>query len=963
SFFYLWVNGVAVGWSKDSMSPAEFDISAVIKAGENEVALQVYRWSDGSYLEDQDFWDFSGIYRDVFLFFTPDVHIEDIVLDAALKNLTTGDLSVKVHVGHTGASASGEKNVNVVVRLWNLVRPSHLEVGATAAADPESALQEVAAYSASTSLAPGAKNLVSIHKDVADITAWTAESPALYGLTVELVDPSSGAFLDCRAYRVGFRNVCIDPATKQICVNGKPVTFRGVNRHEHHPRTGHTLTEAGMLEDIALFLQFNINSVRTSHYPNNPRWYELCDEYGIYVVDETNLETHGIWDQLSKDPLWEPSYVDRVQRLVARDRNHASVVIWSLGNEAGYGRNFDVMYDWVRAADKSGRPIHYESRSDPMTDSPFDINSSMYISPDELVQKHVTDTERPILLCEYTHAMGNSNGNLEDYWRNIYAYPRLQGGWVWDWVDQGLDPEIAKGTGTFIPPKNSTYKSWLYGGDFGDTPHDGNFCINGLVQPDRVPHPGLFDIKHWYSPVYCDGADLLPDAKGAKLTLVNHFDFVAANDDVVAEWALADDNGAPLDAGAFKLPPIDPHGGAGTVAVAFKDGTDVKSAGAWLTVTFKTASERPYVPAGHIVSTWQFALASATASAATAADAADFDIAAADAVPAGPDGLIRHVLGAYEATLDTASGALRVVHTASGAAVIERSFDPVFWRAPTDNDEGGAQNSFAQQWKDAGLDAAQLAVVQVRAGKRPDGDLLVAVDARAPLRPTKWPGDILVTQRLVLSAAGPLGPRVAARFSFHFKLAEESDPAAPLPFTLPRVGVAVTLPPQSAATTTVDWLGNGPKENYSDRRAGATFGRHRTPAADWFENFVRPQENGSRTAVVRMHVGPEHATTAVSLVATHNPHRDHTPPDGRGPPPPTAAPHLTSSLHPVALRDLTAARHAAELPLLADGALVWYIDAAQMGMGGDDSWNPRTHKEYLLTARKWEFGFDLLFGK
>ena len=487
SAFHLWVNGQSVGYSQDSRLPAEFDITPHIHAGENLVAVRVYRWSDGSYLEDQDFWRLSGIYRSVFLWSAPMVHMRDFgVATVFSKDFERGTLLLDVWVKNYEIRDAVACQVEAVLYESKGGGPAVARAGHPA------------------TVGGGREVRLSVSMPVEAPHLWSDEDPYLYSLSLTL-RLANGEVIEVVGCRPGFRQVEIREG--QIHVNGAPILIKGVNRHEHDPDTGHAVSTESMVEDIVLMKQFNINAVRTSHYPNDPRWYELCDWYGLYLFDEANVESHGVWDRLAKDPLWEGAFLDRVTRMVERDKNHPSIIAWSLGNESGYGRNHDVMADWIHARDAS-RPVHYH----PAADAPIvDVLGPMYPSVARIIEMaEMPDESRPIVMCEYAHSMGNSTGNLAEYWDAVEAYPRLQGGFIWDWVDQGLRRTDGEGSEWFA-----------YGGDFGDTPNDGNFCANGLIGADRRPHPALWEYKKVLEPVRVELVD--PEVGHVRVTNLRAF--------------------------------------------------------------------------------------------------------------------------------------------------------------------------------------------------------------------------------------------------------------------------------------------------------------------------------------------------------------------------------------------------------------------------------------------------------
>ncbi|MCD4695357.1 MAG: DUF4981 domain-containing protein [Bacteroidales bacterium] len=490
SAFFIWVNGRYVGYSQGSKTPAEWELTEFLQKGENTIGLQVYRWSDGSYLECQDFWRISGIERDVYLYSTPQVYIGDFFAKCSLENeYKDGLLDLSVYI--TGAPAK-KKPYTVEFKL---IGAEGMEL---------SSASEPLHFELFGARCHFSEKIINPKK-------WSAETPGLYTLLIQL--KKGKKVIQSVRHNLGFRTSEIKDG--QLLVNGKAVLLKGVNRHEHDPVTGHVISRESMLEDIRLMKQNNINTVRTSHYPNDPYWYELCNQYGLYVIDEANIESHGMGygnKSLAKNLKWQDAHLDRVQRMVERDKNHPCVIIWSMGNEAGDGHNFTACYRWIKENDPT-RPVHYERAGlGPNTD----IYCPMYASIGYIENYGKEEQTRPLILCEYSHAMGNSNGNFQDYWDVIEKYGQLQGGSIWDWVDQGL-----------LKTDESGLTYFAYGGDFGpaDVPGDGNFCANGLVSSDRQPHPALEEVKKVYQ-----YADFYPvDLPKGIVKIKNKYDFLNLN--------------------------------------------------------------------------------------------------------------------------------------------------------------------------------------------------------------------------------------------------------------------------------------------------------------------------------------------------------------------------------------------------------------------------------------------------
>ena len=500
SAFYVWVNGKKVGYSEDSKTAAEFNITDFITEGENELAVEVYRWCDGSYLESQDMWRLSGIERDVFLYAKPKIHVYDVFIKSVLdKTYTNGILNLDFELKNM---TNQENDVEVSIELLD-----------------SQFSKSLLTIKKKVSLAKNSSAKLSTNNVIKRPNKWSAEQPNLYDLKIVLKD-KSGKILETFTKKTGFRTSEIKNG--QFLINGQYVLIKGVNRHEHSPVNGHVVTEAEMIEDIKLMKQFNINAVRSSHYPNHPKWYELCDIFGLYVVDEANIEAHGLqtkWDgdygyrfntYTSQATEWKNAHIDRTLRMFQQNKNHPSIVIWSLGNEAGFGENFKITYKMLKSLDNS-RPVQYEQAwLDPYTD----IVAPMYHTISNLEKFLKLNDKRPLFMCEYSHGMGNSNGNLIDYWNFIKKHKALQGGFIWDWVDQGMEKETLDGR-----------KYWAYGGNFGhqNVPSDKDFCLNGLVFPNRTPKPSLWEVKKVYQNISFEAIDL----KLGKIKINNEFNFTS----------------------------------------------------------------------------------------------------------------------------------------------------------------------------------------------------------------------------------------------------------------------------------------------------------------------------------------------------------------------------------------------------------------------------------------------------
>ncbi len=867
SFFYAWVNGTKLGFSKDSKTPAEWDVTGLLKPGENVLAVEVYRWSDGSYLECQDFWRLAGIERDVYLYASPKVRLRDFEvragLDAAYKNGRLG-LDVELAADDPAALAAA----SVAVTLF----------------DP--AGRKVLAASSPAAGTGDGRAAARFERAVPNAARWSAETPALYRLVLESKD-GAGRVREAVAVRIGFRSSEIKGG--RLLVNGVPVLLKGVNRHEHDPLAGHVISEESMRRDIELMKASNINAVRTCHYPDDPRWYELCDEYGLYVVDEANIESHGMGygpESLAKDPAWGPAHLDRVRRMVERDKNHPSVIIWSLGNEAGDGVNFEQAYAWLKKRDPS-RPVQYERAG---LRAHTDIYCPMYESIEGMLKYAASKQDRPLIQCEYAHSMGNSTGNLQDYWDAIESHDQLQGGFIWDWVDQGFAAKTAGGT-----------PFWAFGGDYGPpgVPSDQNFCCNGLVGPDRTPHPALFEVKKVYQYAKFRPVDL---AAGT-IEVRNGYAFLPL-DLFDLGWELTAD-GVKIAAGALPGPALGP-GAAKVVRLPLpkfqaRPGTEY-----FLNVSLRLRSARPGLPRGHVVATEQLAVPAAGAGPARPESAL-----APLAIDDGPR-FLRVTGPDFAVRFDRLTGGLdSFVH--DGTELLGAGIEPNFWRAPTDNDFGNGMPRRLNVWRQASL-YRDL----VRLEARPAGTGRVAVTVAYALAG----GQAVQTLEYTVAGDASIALRSTLALKAGHKLPE-----------LPRIGLRMALP---AGFDRIAWYGRGPFENYRDRKTAAFVGRYETTAGEPFP-YVSPQEYGNRTDT--RWVACRDAAGRGLLVAGDT--------------------VLEFSAHPHWPEDLTqesrGSKHPPDIPVRDLVCLT--LDQAQMGVGGDDSWGARIHPEYTLPAKDTSFRF------
>lgn len=771
SAFHVWVNGTFVGYSQDSKTPAEFDITALLRAGGNSISVQVYRYSVGSYLESQDMWRLAGISRGVKLVARPQVHVRDFEVRAGLDaRYVDGRLSVGVQVSNRGRQpARGHQ-----VRL-------ELTDDAGQAVFP--------AITRGLSVAPGREVALTFTQAVIEPKRWTAETPSLYALTLTLLD-ASGRALESVGARVGFRNVEIRGG--QLLVNGVPIYIKGVNRHEQDQLEGHVVSEATMLRDIRLMKQFNINAVRASHYPNLPRWYELCDEHGLYVVDEANIESHGVdfspETTLANKPEWQALHLDRTRRMVERDKNHPSIIIWSLGNEAGDGVNFVATYTWIKQRDRS-RPVQYEPAG---LGAHTDIYAPMYARIPALVRYASRPQTRPLILCEYAHAMGNSVGNLQDYWDVILAHEHLQGGFVWDWVDLGLLRHDEQGR-----------PYYLDGGDQGGA--------DGLMASDRTPHPHAFEVRKVYQYVKWEALDWAE----RRFRVTNRHDFVSLAG-LRLTWHLEADG---REVAAGELPALDVPARSTREITLPLPAVATDDRRAWfLTLRARTRQATALLPAAFEVAWDQFELPRvAPTPRPPAPTGAQLGLEEQPHawVLSGTDFVLR---------VDKASGNL-TSWTYRGLELLRDGPQPDFWRVPTDNDLGNKMPERLGLWRRVGSERS-VASVRVR---RLAADL-VEISTASVLKA----GDSPYTLRYAVRADGEL--RVEASF-----LPGRAD----LP-ELPRFGLRLVLP---AAFDTLTWFGRGPHESYWDRKTSAAVGLYSHNVMEAYPSYVRPQEFGNRSDV------------------------------------------------------------------------------------------------------------------
>ena len=908
SCFCLYLNGGFVGMSKDSRLPAAFDLTRYLRPGENVLTVMCIRYSDGSYVEDQDHWWMAGIYRSVQLRSMAPVSIEDVFVK--------GDLDDRFHDGiltvRTTLDFAAEPDTDLTngeSRRFHTVEVQLFD------ADGKTVFRKPPSVRISNSYRKQYYE-GEVKAVVKRPAPWSSEVPYLYTLVVTLKD-HQGRVLDHTSCRTGFRRV--EVKNREFLLNGQPVYIKGVNRHDFDPDTGKTVSRAAMVRELQLLKQHNFNAVRTSHYPNDPLWLDLCDEVGILVVDEANLESHANYNTLCRDPRWGRTFFERVERMVRRDKNHPCVIAWSLGNESGYGPNHDAAADWVRGYDSS-RVLHHEgalkqawvqshSRYDRGGERSNDFHNPMYPQVADIVafakqdpQAPETDSRRPFIMCEYSHAMGNSCGCLKDYWDAIYAHHGLQGGFIWDWIEQGIR-KIDPATGR---------EFWAYGGDFGDEPNDANFCCNGMIMPDRTIKPQMHEFKKIAQPVWITAGDL---AKG--VVHVFNADFFRSMDWLAGEWSMEVD-GRRVQRGVLPALPLAAQTGT-TVRIPLRAPAMRAGEEAYLRISFKTLRKQPWCAKGHEVAREQFRLPFAGQALLPAAVVKARGGSAVEQHGA----LLRLGNSGIEVVIDEKTGALLRV-SASGQEVIAAGPSFNIWRAPLDNDgvKGKADQWTAVwkplgRWMNAGYDALTSAVESVNL-KRIGGD--VVLGSRAVYACGKGDGRFEVEHVYRFTSAGLI--RCDHRFRF----------AAGMP-DVPRLGVMMTL---AGGYERLDWFGRGPFENYADRKYAAEFGRYGGNVDEQYFPYIVPQENGNKEDVAWF-----------SLRGT----------GGAGVQFQTLGSLFSFSAHHFTPADLTGAYHTFDVPRRAETTVL--LDARQRGLG-TASCGPDTLDRYKVLPGDYRLRYAII---
>ena len=766
SAYYVWVNGELAGYAEDSRLPSHFNITHLLKKGNNKLAVKVFRYSDGSYLEGQDYWKYSGIERSVYLYARPQSRVKDFRMTAELiNNYKDGELKLDVFLHRPKAGETVEIKVM----------------------DKDKVI-----YDRKKSITSATDTLFTQQQVFPNARAWNAETPNTYTLVVSTFD-AQGKPQESFTHLFGFRTVEMMNGMQMI--NGQAVLFKGVNRHEHDPHNGRTITVGSMIHDIQLMKQFNLNGVRNCHYPNNYAWYELCTEFGLYMIDEANIESHGMMfhkdETLANYPDWEVPFMQRMSRMIARDRNYSAIVTWSMGNESGYGKHFETLYDYTKKIDPT-RPVQYEGGG---YNSKSDIYCPMYARIWRLRQ-HVNQRDaRPMILCEYAHAMGN----IQDYWDLIYKYDQLQGGFIWDWVDQ-----------TFAIKDENQRDIWAFGGDMGfvGVVNDSNFCANGLIAADRTPHPHIYEVKKVLQYIHFEPLAFTPN----KIKVTNWHDFIGL-EGYTLRWAVECD-GKTVQDGEMDFPKIAPRNSA-NIELPLKalpaDGKEY-----FLTLRAFTKHEAPLVPKGHEVAIEQWELPSAP-SAKTVQP-----VEGTLTVDRNNETLT--VKGNnFQVAFSTRNGEMTELNY-TGKNLIKEGLQPNFWRPLTDNDIPNGHLIRCGTWRNAGRDAKLQNIEVAEAGQ--------TATVTATYRMEEQDADLQTLYKIT--------PDGKVQVTMHFTPGKK-----PLS-EMPRLGMRMILPAEYEMMT---WLGRGPQETYADRKTGALIGLYNATVWEQFHPYVRAQETANHCDV------------------------------------------------------------------------------------------------------------------
>lgn len=873
---FVWINGQKVGMSKDSKTPQEFDITKYIQPGKNSISVEVFRWSDASYLECQDFWRLSGIPREVYVYAQPKVRLRDFFVQAPLdKTYANGVFNLDVELkNHTGKKTASTVSYEILDDVGKIISSAKKAIEIT---DTISKLN--------------------FNAVIESVKKWSAETPNLYTLSLAVKD-AAGATTEATSIKIGFRTSEIKDGF--LLVNGKRVLVKGVNIHEFDQNTGQVVNEKSVLLDFQRMKELNINAIRLSHYPQPDFFYELADKYGFYLVDEANIESHGMgYDRAKGKSLannldWTEAHLFRTRNMFERDKNHPSVVIWSLGNEAGNGYNFYQTYLFLRSRDKM-RPIQFEQAGHEWN---TDIVCPMYAKPKDIENYAKKYTDRPLILCEYEHAMGNSEGNIKDYWDIIEKYPHLQGGFIWDWVDQGLANQNEKG------------KFWAYGGDYGPegTPSDGNFLINGVVFPDRSIKPHSLEVKHVYQNIGFKADNL----SAGLITVVNKFRFTNLNKYIFSYEITA--NGKVVKTADLPVLDVAPEQEK-QLKIDVRNLKAQAGVEYFVTLSAKTKTAENLLLLGWEIASEQFKLP-------ISAEKKPLVITKGGKVTYQEGESIAITGKGFSVAIDSKTGII-TSYKSNGNEFLLNGYGPrpAFWRAPTDNDYGWKMPKESHLWKETTEQTPKA--TSVKASQKGDAVQVEVMYKMDPVNST-W-----ITKYTILGNG-------AIKVDNEF--ANNGDEKS----IIPRIGMKMQMPAQF---TNLEYFGRGPWENYSDRNSSTFVGRYKSTVAEQYVPYIRPQENGHRTDVrwlaLSTKAGNGLAITADSVIefnVLNNPVQDF----DAGPDKDKNLRH-TNDIKPKDLVEL-------------------HIDFQMIGVGGDDSWGARPHEQYLIKPNKEgvKYGFTIM---
>ncbi len=859
SAMYLYINGQYVGYSQGSKTPTEFNITSYLKEGVNLIALQMFRWSDASYVESQDMLRMSGIERDVYLYSRPKVYISDYHAKTTLDNsYTNGILNGTIAITN---DTSKEVTQKLDVSLENeIIASEDINIPANTTIE------------------------FSTNKILENVKAWSAEAPNLYKFKISLND---NQFIK---KNIGFKRVEIKNA--QVLINGKAVYFKGVDRHETDPHTGHVVSKESMLKDILLMKQNNINAVRSSHYPNDPYWLDLCDTYGLYVIDEANIESHPLAiseeTQIGNEMSWFPAHMARTKRMYYRDRNHPSIYSWSLGNEAGEGNVFRATYKWLKEQDDN-RIVQYEPAG---KEDYTDIYCPMYPKPEYLINHGKSDSDKPSVMIEYCHAMGNSVGNLQDYWNIIEKYPNLQGGYIWDWVDQSLEYKDENG------------KPYLaYGHDYHpDLPTDGNFLNNGLVDPYRNPHPHLSEVKKVYEPAHFEHLG------NGKIRLTNKNFFTDFSDKTIS-WRLLEDGKPTIKASGIRINVAPQQNFTWQLEKLPQKFDSTKEY--ILQISLHQKEEKNGLPEGHEIAWDEFTLQKGQSNTPNTSSKDELKINRTE-----KNFHIKN--NTSDVTIDANTGEI-ISWKYEGETVINSPLKPNFWRPPTDNDLGNGMDKWAKIWQEASYNY-KAKLLKTPALSNSGVSYEVAYDVPENI------GRIKIVY--IIGHDGTL------HIDYGFTALKKKLP------NIPRLGMYLTLP---NTFSEVSWYGKGPEESYWDRKTGQKTGIYTGKIQEQFHRYSRPQETGNKTDIRWAELSSNTLKLKVtgnqllnsSVWPFHMKELDFTSDE---------AGKSASGLVPVTKK------HGADIKI--GNTIQWNIDYLQMGVGGDTSWGRLVHPEYTIPANK-----------